>query len=52
MELEFDSSMDNDRASSAAPKPWIVQRCTLVGEHSRRREAVMRVMVERREKQM
>jgi hypothetical protein len=44
--------MDDDRASSAAPKPWIAQRCALVGEHSRCVEGGARALLERREKQM
>ncbi len=31
--------IDNNRASSVVPKLWIVQQCTLVGEHSNQRRS-------------
>ena len=44
--------MDNNRASNILPKLWIVQQCTLVGEHSADAEDEAGALLETAEKQM
>lgn len=44
--------VDDKRASSAPPKPWVLVQASAVGEHSAAGESALRGAVEVAEKQM